>query len=79
MYQLPDLVFITMDKNTGLQKEEEKQKELELQRELAAKADWHYQRSLMKFRVLLPMKKLVQMAQERMEKATRHHNQQILR
>ena len=62
-----------------MQRELERQKELEVQKELTAKADRHYQRALMKFRVLLPMKRLVQMAQEQMEKAERHHNHQILR
>ncbi|KAK7492138.1 hypothetical protein BaRGS_00016612 [Batillaria attramentaria] len=60
------------------QKEQEKQQEAERQRELNARADYHYQKSLMKWRVLMPMKKLVAMAQANMETAATHHNHQIL-
>nr|KAG5703370.1 hypothetical protein BaRGS_023417 [Batillaria attramentaria] len=59
-------------------KEQEKQQEAERQRELNARADYHYQKSLMKWRVLMPMKKLVAMAQANMETAATHHNHQIL-
>lgn len=62
-----------------LQKELEKQQELERQKELNERADKHYLLSLMKFRVLVPMKKLVQMANAKKEEAVKHHNYHILR
>ncbi|XP_076458049.1 uncharacterized protein LOC143291781 isoform X2 [Babylonia areolata] len=61
------------------QREQEKQRELERERELINKADDHYQKALMKFQVLLPMKKLVHMAQDKMAMALCHHNHQVLR
>ncbi|XP_070201968.1 coiled-coil domain-containing protein 191-like [Littorina saxatilis] len=61
------------------QKEEEKKKGQERERELTMKADDHYLKALMKFRVLFPMKKMIHMAKEETHRAEQHHNHHILR
>ncbi|KAL8605947.1 hypothetical protein ACOMHN_065688 [Nucella lapillus] len=61
------------------EKEQEKQREQERQRELTSKADAHYLKALMKFRVLLPMKKLVDLASEKLALAQRHYHHVVLR
>lgn len=61
------------------QKEQERQNELQRQIELNVRADEHYRKALMKFWVLVPLKKMVEMAQEKMKVAEHHHNLCMMR
>jgi len=48
-------------------------------KELTSKAEEHYLRSIMKYRGLLPFKRLVSMAKENERKANLHYKQELKR
>ncbi|XP_064599570.1 coiled-coil domain-containing protein 191-like [Liolophura sinensis] len=61
------------------QREEERQKQIEKFRQLNVMAEQHFQRSLLKYRGLWPMKRLVEMAHSHNDKAAQHHITRLLR
>ncbi|GFN99342.1 coiled-coil domain-containing 191 [Plakobranchus ocellatus] len=61
------------------QREEEKQRQQARQEELTKLADAHYTRAILKYRGLLPIKKLISLAKRNWLKAVRHHERSLVR
>ncbi|KAK3703294.1 hypothetical protein RRG08_017338 [Elysia crispata] len=61
------------------QREEEKQREQARQEEMTQLADAHYRRAILKYRGLLPFKKLISLAKRNWLKAVRHHEKCLVR
>ncbi|GFS20249.1 coiled-coil domain-containing 191, partial [Elysia marginata] len=61
------------------QKEEEKHRQQARQQEMTQLADAHYTRAILKYRGLLPFKKLISLAKRNWLKAVRHHEKCLVR
>ncbi|GFR83582.1 coiled-coil domain-containing 191 [Elysia marginata] len=61
------------------QKEEEKYRQQARQQEMTQLADAHYTRAILKYRGLLPFKKLISLAKRNWLKAVRHHEKCLVR
>ncbi|RUS84926.1 hypothetical protein EGW08_007336 [Elysia chlorotica] len=61
------------------QREEEKQREQARQEEMTRLAEEHYRRSILKYRGLLPFKKLISLVKRNWLKAVRQHEKCLLR
>ncbi|CAG5127284.1 unnamed protein product, partial [Candidula unifasciata] len=61
------------------QKEEEKRKELAKLEEMNKLADEHYKRSLMKYRGLLPFKKIISLSKKQWVMAIKHRDREVVR